>query len=55
MEKWRFELWGEKNHILFVGFPGGSVGKKSTCNAGDMGLIPESGRYPEEGNGSILA
>ena len=26
------------------GFPGSSVGKESTCNAGDSGLIPESGR-----------
>ena len=26
-------------------------GKESTCNAGDVGLIPESGRYPLEGNG----
>ena len=26
--------------------PGGSVGKESTCNAGDPGSIPVSGRYP---------
>ena len=35
------------------GFPGGSVGKKkkkSTCNAGDLGLIPGLGRSPGEGN-----
>ena len=25
----------------FLGFPGGSDGKESTCNAGDPGLIPE--------------
>jgi len=31
------------------GFPGGSAGKESTCNAGDMGLIPGSGRSLEEG------
>ena len=32
--------------------------KESSCNAGDLGLIPESGRSPREGNGnhsSILA
>ena len=27
-------------------FPGGSDAKESTCNAGDLGLIPESGRFP---------
>ena len=32
------------------GFPGGSAGKESTCNAGDLGLIPELGRFPGEGN-----
>ena len=26
------------------GFPGSSVGKESTCNAEDLGLIPELGR-----------
>ena len=25
-----------------------SAGKESTCNAGDLGLIPGSGRFPEE-------
>ena len=28
------------------GFPGGSDGKESACNAGDTGLIPGSGRSP---------
>ena len=32
-------------------FPGGSDGKESTCNAGDLGSIPELGRCPGEGNG----
>ena len=36
------------------GFPGGSVGKESTCNAGDWGLIPGPGRSPREENGSSL-
>ena len=31
-----------------LGFPGGSDGKESACNAGDPGLIPESGRSPEK-------
>ena len=36
------------------GFPGGSDGKASACNAGDLGSIPGSGRSPEEGNGYSL-
>ena len=32
------------------GFPGGSEGKESICNAGDPALIPGSGRSPGEGN-----
>ena len=35
-------------------FPGGSVGKESACNAGDLGLIPGLGRSPGEGNGYTL-
>ena len=31
------------------GFPSGSAGKESTCNAGDLGLIPGLGRSPQEG------
>ena len=37
-----------------MGFPGGSVGKESACNAGDLGLIPRLGRSPGEGNGYSL-
>ena len=37
-----------------MGFPGGSGGKESSCNAGDLGSIPELGRSPEEGNGKPL-
>ena len=29
-----------------LGFPGGSYGKESACNAGDLGLIPGWGRSP---------
>ena len=39
---------------VFLGFPGGSAGKESTCNAGDLGLIPGLGRSPGEGNGCPL-
>ena len=37
-----------------MGFPGGSVGRESSWNAGDPGLIPDSGRSPGEGNGYSL-
>ena len=36
------------------GFPGGSAGKGSACNAGDLGSIPELGRYPGERKGYPL-
>ena len=36
------------------GFLGGSDGKESTCNAGDLGSIPGLGRSPGEGNGNPL-
>ena len=32
------------------GFPGGSAGEESACNAGDLGSIPGLGRSPGEGN-----
>ena len=35
------------------GFPGGSEGKASACNVGDLGSIPGSGRSPGEGNGKF--
>ena len=35
-------------------FPGGSEGKVSACNAGDLGSIPGSGRSPGKGNGNPL-
>ena len=37
-----------------MGFPSGSEGKESDCNAGDPGSIPGLGRSPGEGNGSPL-
>ena len=43
----------KENHIS-QGFPGGSDGKESACNAGDQGSIPGWGRSPEEGNGNPL-
>ena len=44
---------------VFLDFPGGSAGKESTCNAGDLGSIPGLGKFPGGGKGyphsSILA
>ena len=37
-----------------MGFPCGSAGKESACNAGDMGSIPGLGRSPGEGKGYPL-
>ena len=39
---------------VFLGFPGGSAGKESTCNARDLGPIPGLGGYPGEGDGYPL-
>ena len=39
--------------LYFQGFPNSSVGKESACNAGDLGLIPGSGRSTGEGIGSL--
>ena len=48
--------WSDTQKILhiFLGFPAGSDGKESTCNEGDLGLIPGSGRSPREGHGYPL-
>ena len=35
--------------VFSMYFPGGSDGKESACNTGDMGLISGSGRSPGEG------
>ena len=46
------------NYPQSLGFPGGSAGKESACNAGDLGSIPGLGRPLEKGtatHSSILA
>ena len=58
----QFDSWVGKIHWrrdrlptpIFLGFPCGSAGKESACNAGDLGLIPELGRSPGEGKGYPL-
>ena len=57
---WCTSLPGRCVHSFFVrilrqqGFPGGSDGKVSAHNVGDLDSIPESGRFPGEGNGNTL-
>ena len=40
--------------MYVMGFTGGSEGKESACNAGDLGSIPGLGRYPGEWKGYPL-
>ena len=44
----------ERSNYLKLCFPGGSDGKESACGAGDLGLIPGSGRSPGGGHGNPL-
>ena len=47
--------WGSHNSAIVVlssGFSRGSVGKESTCRAGDTGSVPGLGRSPGEGHGN---
>ena len=47
----------KKNFVYstqFMGFPDGSDGRESACNAGDLGSIPGLGRSPGGGHGSPL-
>ena len=50
--------WRDKMELILLlgkrGFPDGSVGKESTCSAGNPSLIPGSRRSPGEGNGNPL-
>ena len=46
------EIYHALHHIKC--FPGGSDGKESACNVGDLGSIPGSGRVLGEGNGNPL-
>ena len=52
MKKWSYFLLTAIK--TFLGFPGGSEGKVSACNAGDTGSIPGWGISPGEGNGNPL-
>ena len=47
-------IWFSYFKVLFWGFPGGSDGKASACNVGDLGSVPGLGRSPGEGKGYPL-
>ena len=51
---WLFTLGGQSIEASILGFPGGSVIKNPPTNAGDTGLIPESGRSSGEGKSYLL-
>ena len=46
--------WEKISIFNTSGLPGGSDGKESSCNAGDLGLIPRLGRFPGKGHGKLL-
>ena len=49
---WKIEIDIYTLLCIKLGFPGGSDGKESACNAEDLGSIPGSGRSSGEGNGN---
>ena len=49
-----FRVWPLSMIMFASGFPGGSDGKESACNAGVLALIPGLGRFPGGGNGYPL-
>ena len=48
------DMMHQKPQLTPGGFPGGSDGKESSCNAGDQGSIPGSGTSPGEWNSYLL-
>ena len=57
LDSWVGKICWKRDRLptpVFLGFPGGSAGKESACNVGDLGLIPGLGRSPGEGKGYPL-
>ena len=52
--KERIDIWEREQEIKNKGFPGGSDSEESACNAGDLGLIPGSGRSHGKGKDNPL-
>ena len=56
-DSWVRKIFWRRDRLptpVFLGFPVGSAGKESACNAGDLGLIPGLGRSPGEDKGYPL-
>ena len=54
---WVWKIRWERDRLptpVFLGFPGGSAGKETSCNVGDLVLILGLGRSPGEGKGYPL-
>ena len=57
VDPWIRKICWRRDRLLtpvFLGFPGGSAGKESVCNVGDLGSISGLGRSPGEGKGYPL-
>ena len=57
MNSWMEQICWRRDWLptpVFLGFPGSSAGKESTCNVGDLGSIPGLGRSLGEGKGYPL-
>ena len=57
MDSWVGKIHWRRDRLPtpgFLGFPGGSAGKESTCNVGDLASIPGLGRSPGEEKGYPL-
>ena len=51
--QWPVQKRKKTRNTGFSGFPGSSTDKESTCNEGDISLIPGTGRSPGEGIGYL--
>ena len=56
LNHWYVSIFLELLYTIYIAvcFPGGSAGKESVCNVGDLGSIPGLGRSPEEENNDTL-
>ena len=57
LDSWVWKFPWRRDRLLtpvFLGFPGDSDNKESTCNVGDLGSIPGLGRSPGGGHGNPL-
>ena len=57
MDSWVRKILWRRDRLptpVFLGFPCGSAGEESACNAGDLGSISGLGRSPGEGKGYPL-